>query len=221
MHERVDRDLVSPVVELGCAGEMAVHEQEGHLQEGRLLSQLLDWIAPVLQDALVAIDERDGRPARGRGHVGRVVGEQAEVVLVGLDLAQLGGPDRAVLDRDLVLLAGPVVGDAQGLGGSGYAGAVLRCCASRWSSHSCQRYYGGFARRDGAKKRLSRTLVLDGCPVATGGPAQPHPAGGPQPRSGTAAPTAGPVAGRLGRRLSRPATAATSDAAAITPRARW
>ena len=66
---------------------------------------------------LLAVDERDRRAARRRGHVRRVVGHQPEVVLVRLDLPQLGRADRAVLDRDLVLLARPVVGDRQGLVG--------------------------------------------------------------------------------------------------------
>src|SRR6185437_6474076 len=62
---------------------------------------------------------------RGRGHVGGVVAHQAEVVLLDLDVAKLGGTDRAVLDRNLVLLAGPVVGDGQGLFRRRCAGAVL------------------------------------------------------------------------------------------------
>src|SRR5581483_6939769 len=94
-------------------------------QEARLLSELLDWIAAVLENALVAIDERDRRPARRGSHVGRVVGHEPEVVLVDLDLAQLGGTDRLVLDRDLVFLARTVVDDRQRLVAGRCAGAIL------------------------------------------------------------------------------------------------
>ncbi len=130
VHERVDRDLVRPLVELLLAGQLTVDQQVGDLEVARALGQLLDRIAPVLEDAVLAVDERDRRAARRRGHVGRVVGHQAEVVLLDLDVAKLGGTDRAVLDRNLVLLAGPVVGDGQGLVRRGCAGAVvlLRLC---------------------------------------------------------------------------------------------
>ena len=125
VHERVDRDLVRPVVELLLGRQLAVDQQVGDLEVGRLLGQLLDRVAAVLEDPLVAVDEGDRRPARRRGHVGRVVGHQPEVVVVGLDLAQLGRADRAVLDRNLVLLAGAVVGDRQRVAARGYVRAIL------------------------------------------------------------------------------------------------
>src|ERR1019366_6553337 len=99
-------------------------EQVGDLQIGRLLGQLLDRVSAVLEDALLAVDEGDRRPARRRGHERRVIGHEPEVVLVGLDLAQLGGADRPVLDGNLVLLAGPVVGHRQGTAGRRYAPVV-------------------------------------------------------------------------------------------------
>ena len=125
VHEGVDRDLVRPLVELRLRRQLAVEQQVGDLEVGRLLGELLDRIAAVLEDALVAVDEGDRAAARRRVHERRVVGHQPEVVVVDLDLAQVGGADRAVLDRDLVLLAGPVVGDGQRVGATGYAGAVL------------------------------------------------------------------------------------------------
>ena len=74
-----------------------------------MLGQLLDGVAAVPQDALVAVEEGDGAAARGRVHECRVVGHQPEVVGVGLDLAQVHGADRAVGDRKFVRLTGPIV----------------------------------------------------------------------------------------------------------------
>src|SRR6202023_2068984 len=54
----------------------------------------------------------------------RVVAHQTEVVFPGFDLAQLGGPDRPVLDRDLVLLARAVVGNREGLVAGGHVSAI-------------------------------------------------------------------------------------------------
>ena len=76
-----------------------------------MLAQLLDGDAPVLQDALLPIDVGYGAPATRRVRVAGVVGHQAEVFLVDLDLPEVHRPDRAVLDLDLVALARPVVRD--------------------------------------------------------------------------------------------------------------
>ena len=116
VHERVDRDLVRPRVELGLRRQLAVDQEVGDLEVGRLLRQLLDRVAAVLQHAVVAVEVGDGRATRRRVHERRVVRHQAEVVVGDLDLAQRGGADRAVLDRDLVRLARPVVRDGQRVG---------------------------------------------------------------------------------------------------------
>jgi hypothetical protein len=92
-----------------------VDEQVRDLEVAGLLGQLLDRIAPVLEDALLAVEEGD-RGLRRRGvRERRVVGHEPEVVLGDLDLAEVHGADGAVRDRDLVGLAGPVVGHGQGL----------------------------------------------------------------------------------------------------------
>ena len=121
VHERVERDLAVPHLELGLGRQLAVHQQVGDFEIRRLLGELLDRVSAVFEDPPLAIDERDRRPARRGRHVGRVVRHQAEVVVAGLDLAQLGRADRPVLDRDLVLLAGPVVRDGERVGRRGYA----------------------------------------------------------------------------------------------------
>ena len=106
-------------------GQLAVDQQVGDLEVGRVLGELLDRIPAVLQDALLAVEVRDRGATRGRVHEGRVIGHDAEVFVVDLDVAQRGRPDGPVLDRDLVGLAGAVVGDRQGVRRRSHATTVL------------------------------------------------------------------------------------------------
>jgi hypothetical protein len=107
--EGVVGDLVDPGLELLLGGQLAVDQQVGDLEEARALRELLDRVAAVLQDALVAIDEGDGGAARGGVDETGVVDGQARCVLGGLDLPDVGCSDGAVDDRDVVLRAGAVV----------------------------------------------------------------------------------------------------------------
>jgi hypothetical protein len=93
-----------------------VDEQVGDLEEGRLLRKLLDRVAAVLQDPLVAVDEGDRTAAGGGVDEAGVVDREAGRLLVEPDLADVGGLDRAVLDRDVVLRPGAVVADGQARG---------------------------------------------------------------------------------------------------------
>ena len=112
VHERVDRDLVLPVRQLRGGRQLAVDEQVGDLEIGRLLGELLDRVAAVLEDAVRAVEVRHRRAAGGRVHECRVVRHEAEVVLVDADRAEVQRAYGAVDDRDLVRPARAVVGDA-------------------------------------------------------------------------------------------------------------
>jgi hypothetical protein len=113
LDEGVVVDLVGPVGQLPLVGQVALDQQPGHLQEADPFGQLLDRVAAVAQDPLVAVDVGDGAAAAGRVHERRVVGEQPEVVVGDLDVAQGHGRDGPLLDRDLVGPPGPVVGHAK------------------------------------------------------------------------------------------------------------
>ncbi len=130
--------------------QLAEQDQIGGLEEGALLGQLLDRVAPVHQDALVAVDVGDLAAARRGVHERRVVGGQAEVVRVGLDLAQVHRLDGAVGDRDVVLLAGAVVGDGERIG------------------HDCGTRGPGLGARAAGNGQLSSSSVWS-C-ASTGGP---------------------------------------------------
>ena len=108
-------DLEFPVGQLLFGRQLAEEQQIGHLQKGALLGQLLDGVAPIAQDALVAVDIGDLALARSRVVVARIVGHHAELFGVDLDLAQVDSLDRVVLDRHFVLGAGAVVGDSEGV----------------------------------------------------------------------------------------------------------
>ena len=59
VHERVVGDLVHPGVVLLLGGQLALDQEIGHLEEVGLLRELLDRVAAVLEDALVAVDVGD------------------------------------------------------------------------------------------------------------------------------------------------------------------
>jgi hypothetical protein len=119
VHVRVVRHEVDELLELLGGGQLAVEQQVGHLEEGGLLRELLDGVAAVLEDALVAVDEGDGAAAVGRVQERRVVTHQTEVLVTDLDLPERVGANRSVLDRDFVRFAGPVVRDRQRVLGHG------------------------------------------------------------------------------------------------------
>src|SRR5450631_1150093 len=106
-------NLAYPAVELRGAWKLAVEQQVGDLEEGALGRELLDRVSPVLQDAGVTVEKCDCAPAGGRIHEGRVVRHQPKIGGISLDLAQVYGADRAVANRKLIRLPGPVVGNRE------------------------------------------------------------------------------------------------------------
>ena len=67
-------------VVLRGVGQLAEQDQVGGLEEVAVLGQLLDRVAAIEQDALVAVDVGDPALARRRVHERRVVGHHPEVV---------------------------------------------------------------------------------------------------------------------------------------------
>ena len=56
----VDLEVGLEVLKLGPGGQLAAQQQVHQLGEGGLIGELLDGVAPVLQDTLDPIDEGDG-----------------------------------------------------------------------------------------------------------------------------------------------------------------
>src|SRR5215207_6036139 len=103
--EGVKGDVFGPLLELRGCWQFTVQQQVRYFEIGALLCKLIDWISAVLQDSLVAIDERDAALAGGGIHKSRVVSHQAKVVIRNLDLTQIHGLYRAVLNWQLILFS--------------------------------------------------------------------------------------------------------------------
>ena len=75
----VKRDRLLVGLELCLGGQLPVLEEIGDLEEGCLLGELLDQIAPVMEDALLATDVGDRRDALGGVGKATIEGRQAQV----------------------------------------------------------------------------------------------------------------------------------------------
>ncbi len=78
--EGVALDLADPGVQLLGIRQVAVDQQVGDLEERRALGQLLDRIAAVAQDPVVAVEVRDGAAGGRRVRVAVVEGDQPGVL---------------------------------------------------------------------------------------------------------------------------------------------
>jgi len=76
-------------------------------------AKLLDRVAAVLQDSLVAVDKRDRAAARRRVHEGGVVGHQPEIGVDALIWRRSAARTVSVLNRELVALTSAVVDDGE------------------------------------------------------------------------------------------------------------
>jgi hypothetical protein len=132
VEHRVQGDFLRPRFELRLRGQLAEQIRYGGLDERAVLRQLFDRVAPVEQDALVAVDVGDSAAARRGVLERRVVRHQPEVVVARTNLAKVHRLDRAVGDGNLIRLAGAVVLDRQRIchDSSGYE----RCSVSPGSS---------------------------------------------------------------------------------------
>ena len=96
--------------------QLAEQDEVRGLEEVAVLGQLLDRISTIQEHALVAVDEGDPASTGGRIHERRVIGHHPEFIGGDLDLAQIHGPNGAVLNGDRVLFARAVIGNRQRVG---------------------------------------------------------------------------------------------------------
>src|SRR5204863_4747869 len=90
------------------------------------ICQLIDSVAAIATAAPLAVDEGDTARAGGGVEESGIVAEQPRILRRRADLAEVGGADRPVLDRQLVVLAGPAIDDQESLGGVGYDRREIR-----------------------------------------------------------------------------------------------
>ena len=81
VHHGVLDDAVVEREVLLAGRQFAVKQQIAGLDEAAVLGELIDRIAAIEQDALVAVDESDLRLAARRGRKARIVGEAPGVLV--------------------------------------------------------------------------------------------------------------------------------------------
>ena len=115
VHVCVERYVVHPLVELALRRELSVDQEISRLQKRAVFGQLLDRVAPVLQDSPLTVNVSYRAAAGSRIGEPGVVDHETEVPLVRLHLTKVLGPYGAVCDGQFVHLPSAVVSDCQGL----------------------------------------------------------------------------------------------------------
>jgi len=90
-----------------------------------MFGQHLDGIAAVAKDAAIAVNKGDAALAGRRIHERRILGHEAKIFSVGFDFAQIHGTDGAILNRQVVIFGGAIIGNSERLwchDGSPFAG---------------------------------------------------------------------------------------------------
>src|SRR5262245_32447361 len=115
MDERVVSNVPDPLLQLRFGRQLSMKDQVGHLDIAAAFRKLFYRVAAIAEYAAVSIDKRNPADA-GRGvHERRIVGHQPEVVRRRLYLPQIHRSYGSKLDWNLVLVAGPIVGNGQGV----------------------------------------------------------------------------------------------------------
>lgn len=101
VEERVAHNLRVPRLGFHGVGQLAIDEEVGDLEEGRLFSQLLDRVAAIAQNAAVAVNVADRRARHGSVLVRGIVHDKAADLCKGVRL------HRVAFERHLVRLCPP------------------------------------------------------------------------------------------------------------------
>src|SRR4029078_15784 len=84
--------------------QFAVKQQIAGLDKAAVFGELIDRVAAIEQDALVAVDDSDLRFAARRGRKARIVSEAPGVLVKRVDVDHVGA-QRALADRQVILRA--------------------------------------------------------------------------------------------------------------------
>ncbi len=101
MHHRVFNDAAVERLVLLAGRKLTIQQEVAGLDETAVLGELVDRIAAIEENALVAVDEGDLRLAARRRGEARVVGEAAGILIERVDVDHVG-PNRALADRQVV-----------------------------------------------------------------------------------------------------------------------
>ena len=127
VHHRVVGDVVDELRLFLGGRQLAVQQQIGDFEKIALFGQFLDRIAAVHQNAFVAVDIGDARPAGGSRHEPRII---SEATGLRIKFADVDDPrtNRPVQDGKLDSLAGFIV--RKGHGSGRHIVPVHRCTSS-------------------------------------------------------------------------------------------
>src|SRR6202050_1281134 len=109
VNEGVVSDVIRPILQLRLGGQLTMQNQVSRFDVGALLRQFLNRITAILKNSGIAIDVSNAADARGGIGECRIVADQAKIALVHLNLAQIDGLNRIVLNRNLGFFTGWVV----------------------------------------------------------------------------------------------------------------
>src|SRR4029079_17018922 len=104
VHHGVLDDAVVERKILLARRQFAVKQQIAGLDKAAVFGELIDRVAAIEQDALVAVDESDLRFAARRGRKARIVSEAPGVLVKRIDVDHVGA-QRALADRQFILRA--------------------------------------------------------------------------------------------------------------------
>ena len=102
-----------PTRTLAGGRQFAVQDQPGDVEVARALGELLDRVAAVAENALVAVNVGDPADAGGGVLERWVVGGEPRILGVRPHLPEPGGSHRAVFDVEAVVGPGATVGEGQ------------------------------------------------------------------------------------------------------------
>src|SRR4029453_18424501 len=109
MNDGVKSNIMRPLLQLRLGGKLPIKNQVGSLEISTLLRQLFDRITSIQQDSFFSINKGNLTLTGRCIHKRRVIAHQAKIIFRDFDLAQICGPNRPVLNGNLIISTRPII----------------------------------------------------------------------------------------------------------------
>src|SRR5262245_43378292 len=109
MNDGVKSNIMCPLFQLRLGGKFSVKNQVGSFEISTFLRQLFNGVTSVQKDSFFAINKGNLALTGRRIHKRGVITHQAKITFRDLDLAQVCGANRAVLNGNLITPACPII----------------------------------------------------------------------------------------------------------------
>src|SRR6266496_3693928 len=109
MNDGVKSNIMRPLFQLCRGGKLSVKNQVGSLEISTLLRQLFDRITSIPQDSFFSINKGNLTLTGRCIHKRRVIAHQTKIIFRDFDLAQICGPNRPVLNGNLIISTCPII----------------------------------------------------------------------------------------------------------------